>query len=442
MAAFRPAKATLQECYEYIEESGKATPSVVKRVQSLEDFSEYNEEYVRLICRTPGRKTALMPMVTSECDVLVVQSHVPFPEKWKRGVQLDYIHRRQLGSMMPSDISWELTSLVKFPPDIFRHPKSGKMMNKYTQTQMKGWLPYLMHEIAVTKPKLVVASTTEVVKMLGLKMSNTKNRGEIHYSSVIDLPVLIILHPKALNMIRQTSSGAMWGDDYYAPIARDLRKASDLVHNRVELRELDEALEETLEHHVTVCTSLDEVQSGMDIIMSLQPSQFTSFDLETNSLDPWWRGVNRFGEQDEARILTAQIGYRKEDGFAHSLVIPLWHRDNVLYDPNEAFEEMLPYIRRGSAKVGHNITFDICFLAVTTGERLQGDIVDTMLALHSLDSGIKGCYGLKAAVWDYLLDSGLGGYEDLLRIDESREGWIPDAIELVEEIEDEEDECA
>ena len=94
---------------------------------------------------------------------------------------------------------------------------------------------------------------------------------------------------------------------------------------------------------------------------------------------------------------------------------------------------------RDSCKVGHNITFDICFLAATTGVRLKGTILDTLLALHSLDSGIKGCYGLKPAVWDYLPDSGLGGYEDLLMIDESHPDWIPSVVEG-EELEDDEDE--
>ena len=144
-------------------------------------------------------------MLTEEVDVLVIQNHIPFQEKWKRGVELDYMHRRQLDSMMPSDVTWGSTNLVKFAPSLFNHPKNGKLMNKFTATQIKGWMPYLLEEISRVKPKVVVATSTELVKLLGLKMSNTNNRGEIHISPVIGLPVIITLHPKVLNMILSVS---------------------------------------------------------------------------------------------------------------------------------------------------------------------------------------------------------------------------------------------
>ena len=43
-------------------------------------------------------------------------------------------------------------------------------------------------------------------------------------------------------------------------------------------------------------------------------------------------------------------------------------------------------------------------------------IADTMLLLHAINSGISGNYSLKTSVWDFLLGSGLGGYEDHLDI--------------------------
>lgn len=430
MAIFKPMKATLEECYEQVRSAGKITPSIQKRIESLEDFSEYSRDYIALACRTPGTAFPMQPLLTEESDVLVLQSHIPFPEKWKRGVELDYLHRRQFGSMMPSDVTWCISNLVKFSPAIFHHPKSRKVMNKYTISQMKGWMPYLIEEIDRVKPKVIVATSTEIVKLLGLNMSNTNNRGEIHVSPLVGIPVVITLHPKVLNMIRQTSSGGMWGDDYYSVIRRDLWKASDLVNGRLVLSDLSESVEKAKADQITVCTSIDDVKYWTEFLLSLPATQFTSWDLETNSLDPWYRGINRFGEQDRARIITSQIGYRRDDGKVHSIVFPLWHRDNIYYDPDEAFEIHKAYLLRDSCKVGHNISFDICFLSATTKVRLVGTILDTMLALHSLDSGIKGCYGLKAAVWDYLPDSGLGGYEDVLKIDESREGWEPSVVEI------------
>lgn len=439
MAIFKPAKATLEECYEQIQVTRKATPSVVKRVVALEDFSEYSRDYIANVCRTPNTAFPLQPMITKEVDVLIIQNHIPFPEKWKKGVELNYMHERQLESMMPSDISWDVTSLVKFSPSLFKHPTNGKIQNKFTATQMKNWMPYLLEEIERSKPKVIVATSTEIVKLLGLKMSNTNNRGEVHVSPLLGIPVVITLHPKVLNMIRQTASGGMWGDDFYSVIRRDLWKASDLVNSRVQLKDLHESVERASADQITICKSIEDVRKWTNFLVNLPSNQFTSWDLETNSLDPWYCGINRFGEEDRARILTSQVGYRREDGEVHAIVFPLWHRDNDYYDPDEAFEIHKEYLLLDSCKVGHNITFDICFLAAAHGVRLVGTILDTLLALHSMDSGIKGCYGLKAALWDYLLPSGFGGYEDLLKIDEDREGWISSSIELEESDDDDED---
>lgn len=433
--AFKPAKATLEQCYEQIRSAGKATPSVIKRIQALEDFSEYDVDYVSLVCRTPGVTWPLLDMVDERAEVLVIQSHLPFPEKWKRGVELNYMHQRQLGSMMPSDVSFETTSLVKFIPQFFNHATNGKQQNKFTSTQMKHWMPYVLEEIDRVKPKVIVSLSPDVTKLLGL----TSSRGEVEISPICGIPVVTTMHPKFLNMIRQNASGGMWGDDYYAVIQRDLWKASDLVNERIELRDLQDAIEDAAETQITICTSIEEVKYWSEFLVNLPPKQFTSWDLETNSLDPWWRGQNRFGEDDRARIITSQVGYRRPDGKVHAIVFPLWHRDNDYYDPDEAFEYHKSYLLRDSCKVGHNVTFDICFLAETTGIRLAGTTLDTLLALHSLDSGIKGCYGLKVAVWDYLLPSGLGGYEDLLKIDESRDGWIPSTLTAEREETDESD---
>lgn len=418
MAVFRAAKATLDECYDRIEEMGKTTPSIVKRIQELEDFTKYNDRYIKLVCRTPGPTTYRLDMLEDEVDILIVQNHFPFPEKRRTGPDQYYAHTRQLASMMPKGTSYAITQLVKFAPKLFK--KGGKWFNKYTLTEMKGWAPYLFEEIERVKPKVIVAMGTEAIKVLGLpKRSVNGDRGGIHYSPLLgDIPIVITMHPKVLNMIRQNASGAMWGDDYYPVIRRDLHKAIGLVKGDIELRDLEEAVEEAAKNQITVCETLEDVRYWTDFLLKLGPKVFTSWDLETNSLDPWWRGINRFEEEDEARILTSQVGYRRKDGTVHSIVIPLWHRENKGYDPDKAFEIHKEYLQSDSCKVGHNITFDITFLAVTTGVRLNGTILDTLLALHSLDSGIVGCYSLKTAVWDYLLESGFGGYEDLLMVHE------------------------
>lgn len=405
----RISDLTVDQLYEKIETDGKVTPSVLKALQAKESFTHYGR-YFDIVCDHPGKLPVRLAMETEKADVLIIQNHIPFPEKYKRGSQLDALHRNQFASMMDGDVTYRIVNLMKAPPELFRNAK-GKWMNKFTMTQMKTYMPYLLNEIEHIQPKVIVSTSTEITKLLGIKKSNAGakgNRGEVHMSPLLDIPVVLTLHPRFLNMIRQQASGGMWGDDYYPVIRRDLSKACGLATGRIELKDLDEALDEVAQR-ITVCRSMDDVRKWSEVLMDLPPNTVTSWDLETTSLDPW---------SEDSRILTSQVGYRMPDGLIHNLVFPLWHRDNTGYDADEAFKIHSEYLLRDSFKVGHNITFDICFLAVTTGVRLQGTILDTLLALHSLDSGISGCMGLKTAVWDYLLESGLGGYEACLQYED------------------------
>jgi hypothetical protein len=392
-------KLDLEELYELA--AVKATPGIVQAIVSKEDFSSFKHPYWDIICKTPGKPGPPISVDYRPVDILVIQNNLPFPEKYKKSGQLTAIYERQIRSMVDASIGF--TSLMKTPAVPFRTPK-GKVSSTYTITHARPYLPYLLEEIRRRKPKVLVSLDTNVTKLLGLAKSNggnKGNRGEIHISPLVGLPVVITLNPRFLNMIRQQASGGTWGDDYYSVIKRDMEKAVQLLE--VKKPALEDAVKEVASR-IHVCESIEDVRYWTDIMCKLPAGQFTSWDLETTSLDPW---------SDDARILTSQVGMRI-DGEILNIVIPLWHKDNKGYDPQEAFDIHRSYLERDSAKVGHNITFDIVFLAVTTGVRLKGTIVCTLLALHSMDSGITGCYGLKTAVWDHLPWSGLGGYEDLL----------------------------
>lgn len=413
----------LDELYKRVEAGTKApTAAMLKAIWAKEDFTEYGDDYWNLVCKHPGKSQNKLPMVNEQADILFIQNHMPFPEymSWggvKRGSELDYMHRRQLESMVPGDISYTFTSLVKVAPEPFRD-KNGKQTFKYTNTHMKPYWPYLLEEIERVQPKVIVSLNTEVTKLLGIKKANGGkgggNRGEIHMSD-LGIPVVLTMHPRSMNMIRQQASGGMWGDDYFAVVQRDIEKAAQLIRGDLVIQDIEEVIARVAEEQIHVCRSIEEVRHWHDIIMQLPPSVFTSWDLETTSLDPW---------SEDARILTSQVGWRRADGKIQAVVFPFWHRMNDFFDPDEAFEIHKEYLLRESAKVGHNLTFDIVFLAVTTGIRLVGDpIIDTLLALHSKDSGISGCYGLKTAVWDYIPDSGLGGYEELLQWDGEEPEW-------------------
>lgn len=400
----RPSKIDLMpldDLYEHVASTGKATPSVRKAIIAKDTFDAINPRYCKALCGLckSSQRPSTAQIHTSPVDVLVVQDFLAPDDRWKSGDQMESIYRGILNSLAVKyfqGLTFQVASAVKCRPG----PDDLKS-NTVSISKARPCSAYLMREIELTKPKAIVVLGTNALKVMGLTMSSTSNRGEIHMWGGV--PVIITLHPKVTTMIRQTASGKMWGPDYLEVIDRDFHKAARLARGEFTVRDLDEAIEAAKEH-IWVTESLEEVQEACDLIRSLPDSQVISYDLEGTSLDPW---------SSDARILTAQFGFRDGSNY-RAIVIPLWHRDNHFYDADEAWPFLVPILLGQSPKVGHNLKFDILYTAVTRGVRLVNACFDTMLLLHALNSGLKGNYGLKRAVWDWMPESGLGGYEDKL----------------------------
>lgn len=411
-------------------EQDKITPSVKKAILLKEDFSKIIPHYCDKVCAMPcSVKTPQLADINGEhVDVLIIQDHRATADGWKTAGQVNQLHNRQIHSLahmaFGRDLTFKVVNLTKCWGDT---PK------KVTATQMLGCAPYLWEEIRQTNPKAIVSMSTEVTKALGFKASNYNNRGEFYLTNadgLPDVPVVLTLHVRVLNMLRQNASGKMYGADFTGVILNDLAKVRMILENRVQVGGLRENVERIIADQVFVTTKLEHVKDIVDVLMKLPPNAIISWDLETTSLDPW---------SEDARILTCQFGYRREDGKIQAFVVPLWHKDQTFYDADEAWKLVRVVLLSERAKVGHNVKFDVLYCTVTTGDRPRGRIFDTMLMVHSLNSGIQGNYGLKAAMWDYVPGLGLGGYETLL--DETLD---PDEMKRLVELEkgstDEEDE--
>jgi hypothetical protein len=271
-----------------------------------------------------------------------------------------------------------------------------------TATTLLKCKPYLLQEIATTNPKVIVSLSTSVTKALGYKKhSNNANRGEI-----IDNKVVLTLHPKILTMIRQNASGAMWGVDFMKVITRDLQKAAALARGHLSIPELDDAIKHYSDKRITFVHSIEDVKKTMETLTSLSTQALISWDLETTSLD---------GMSSNAKIITCQFGWRDpETKEIRAAVIPLWHKQNTYFDPDEAWKFIHPFLTGPHKKIGHNVKFDVLYTWYTTGIRVKNVAFDTMLILHAIDSGVQGTYSLKKSVWDFMPETGLGGYEDRL----------------------------
>ncbi len=387
----------------------KITASVSSAIIAKEDFSKKSENWCgkvcTLNCKNPPRDDLLVP--TDYVDILIIQDFKAFDEpRFKRkAVDVERKHREVINQMARTAfrekgefpaLTFGVTNLLKCQltaPDI----KKGKAP---TDTVLAKCKPYLLKEIELRKPKVIISLNTAVTKAMGLKKTNYGNRGEIFGN------VVFTLHPRTLLMLRQNSSGKFWGPDYYDIIQRDFHKAAALARGQLSSPDLLRAVDR-VKKQVKIARSLEDVKSLTEKLLEVgRNGSLLSYDTETNTLDPF---------ASDAKIITMQFGYRDTDGVVKALVFPMWHRENIWYNAEKAFKCIRQILDdENIAKVGHNLKFDVLMTATTTGCRIKGIAYDTMLLLHSLDSGTQGNLGLKQAVWDYLPEMELGGYEDLL----------------------------
>lgn len=385
---------TLQELYN----KPKITPSVEEAIRQKEDFSFIQPEYCEKICRLKCKSYRNVRLTPQEVDVLIIQDHRAFTDRYKKGEMLERTYRsiiEDLARRNLEGLSFRITSALKCDLEQEDLTKGNKPPSVTTQSKCH---PYLQKEIELAKPKIIISLGNNATKALGLKKSNYTNRGEILGN------VVLTLHPKITTMIRQNKSGAMWGPDYWKVIDHDFAKAGRIARGELRVPTLEEGIERN-RPNLFIARTLEDVRNAAIELQSLPKNKLLSYDTETTSLDRY---------SADARILCVQFGYRLSSGLIRAIVIPLWHRANKAYDPAEAWAYIAPILENENPKIGHNIKFDILFTFVITGTRIKNVISDTMLILHNLNSGAQGTFGLKVAVWDYLADLGIGGYEDRL----------------------------
>lgn len=396
--ASKIAALSLEELYA----KEKITPSVEKAILEKEDFSKISPQYCERVCKLNCKSSHKVVLLHTPVDVMIIQDTKAIKDGNISAETKEQQNQRLINHLInkhftPHRVSARIVNLFKCQiqdEDI----RKGKPP---TSSVIRKCSPYLKGEIERCKPKVIICLGNEAAMAAGAgRKSVHTHRGEIFGN------IILTLHPKVATMIRQNASGKSWGPDYFDLIDRDFEKASRMARGLLKVPTIDEGIEKWSKN-VHICRTLEEVEHFCDQIMSLPENAIISYDLETTSLDPWI---------ESAKILTAQFGYKDAStNEIVSFVVTLWHRDNDMYDPDEAWNYIAPIISDASIyKVGHNIKFDTLYTYATKGVRVRGIKFDTMLLLHGINSGVQGNYGLKKAVWDFWPESGLGGYEDLL----------------------------
>jgi hypothetical protein len=393
----------------------KITPSVEKLLQQRDDFNTLNNRYCTKVCKYCHKQIEPTQVTLpdnskvkgggrgdAEVSLVIVQDSWSPPDKYKTSNSVDTLIRNIISHTITEidrdfAVSGDFTllsSLKCIPVVIDEKIKDG---------DIKRCSPYLKSELLRLKPKAILCLGTSSSKVLGCNKSVYTNRGEIVNS--IYGPVVHTLHPKSLIMLRQNSSGQMWGPDYYSCFKTDLEKAIRIAKGIVTPEfDLAGAITRYRYNNIEICDSLRQVEVAVQKIMALPETTIISFDTETTGLDPFAL---------DAKLLCIQFGWM-EANTPKAVVIPLWHRENLTVNPDRAWELVSTILLSNKIKVAHNGKFDIKYIFVTKQLRVHNVVYDTMLLLHELNSGIQGNYSLKKAAWDYLYETGIAGYEDLL----------------------------
>ncbi len=419
----------LEDLYARAVTAGKMNPSVRSAIIAKEDFTQIQPNYCNLacgLCKT-SRRPKQVTLQKRGVDIAIIQDHNALAQFYKSSEQIEAIHRDILGHLAMKHfqgLNYAILNTLKCVPQ--QEDIRGQVV---TVTKVKACAPYMQEELRQLKPKVIIVLSTNSTGSIGLKKSCSGNRGEIHPTNY-DCPAVITLHPKSLIMIRQNASGKEWGPDYFEVMDRDFSKAARIARGDLKVLNLDDALKEA-STRIRIARSMDDVREMIGILNGFPIDKIVSWDLETTSLDPW---------DPDARILTAQFGYTEPGtGMIKALVFPLWHRANNFYPAGEAWPMIAEILLSQRPKVGHNIKFDIIYTYVTTGVRVVKAVFDTLLLLHAINSGLKNNYGLKKAVWDFLPETGLGGYEDKLpaltkkkKLDDDEETEDEEELEIEE----------
>ena len=403
-------KMSLEDLY-----ARRITSNVEEAIIEKEDFSRIVPQWCDKVCRLKGKNphSSLLTKATpEETDVVILEDYrapdtlsfgevIPSNEMDDRYKKLweDLIVKSKC---LPSSSKAVTLQVLKCTLTKDALINGVRVPNDIVISKCR---PYVLNEIRRLKPKVIISLTTIGTKVLGIKKSNYSNVGEIH--SFEGIPVVLTLHPRILFMLRQNSTGAFWGPDFYSIISNDFAKAGKLLRGELKIPDLESALVNA-RSNIWIVKDERSAKHAVELLTRLgKEQQVLSVDTETTSLDPF---------APNAKLLTIQFGYLDKVEKAYkAIVFPLWHRENKWYDPNKIWNLIVPLLTDSSIKkIGHNIKFDIMYIYTTTGIRLAGLLADTMLLLHAINSGLQGCYGLKRAVWNWLPETELGGYEDKL----------------------------
>lgn len=244
-----------------------------------------------------------------------------------------------------------------------------------SQKQLTACLDYLMAEIDVVNPSIIVPLGNIAMKAVLGKVGITKRRGKaVEVNNRVILPTY---HPKAT--LRKPL--------YKKYLFKDLDNLADIYKNGVTTQEVN----------YRVLNDYEEILDELERLNT--EAEWLVFDIETSGLNPFL---------DDSKVVCISLSDRERYG----AVIPLYHRQSPLWGDERGIvvkklRELLenPKIK----KVAHNGKFDMYYLKNWLNIEVSNFCFDTLLAHYIAVSEEQGYQGLKGLAWEY---TDMGGYDN------------------------------
>lgn len=256
---------------------------------------------------------------------------------------------------------------------------------------------YLQKDIAHKQPKIVVAFGATALKAVGYKAGNFMDtRGRIVEVEIGGKPVLVMPTFSTKHMVAKTGLYNL----FYADVVRAIRIAAgkDEVGSNATLEEVtkDYRIPKTVAEVGALC---DEIVNH--VVEGAQRAEQCAIavDTETNTVNP---------HRKDAKVLCVSFAWDT----GRATAIPLFHRESPWTEAE--LPEVIGHVRRvlecAKPKVFHNAKFDLKFLEMRHGWRVNNVAWDSLLGEHLLREDMTGNYSLKVLGRSYFPQ--FGNYAD------------------------------
>ena len=241
---------------------------------------------------------------------------------------------------------------------------------------------YLRAELKNRKPKIIVAFGATALKALGHMGDRfMEARGRVLNIEVDGETYKVLPTFSTKHVVAKTGLYNL----FYADVVRALRIAGgvDEVGTNATIEEVtkDYRIPTTVAEVAEVCdTIINHVVEGAKTASQCA----IAVDTETNTVNP---------HRQDAKVLCVSFAWDT----GRSTAIPLFHRE-ATWNPEE-LADVISHVKRvlecAKPKVFHNAKFDLKFLELRHGWRVNNVMWDSMLGEHLIREDMTGSYGLK-----------------------------------------------